>query len=236
MKLACATIAVLLAGIEVGSAQDKQPQQLQQEQRQQLRQRLLERFDKDKDGKLSPSEREEARKAFQQRFGQTGRNKGRAGRAQDARKKGQGAKPSNRRPAFDRQQLMRRFDSNRNGRLDPPEMAQLRAALGRMNANRPANRAGGDRKNQPQRRFNVENLLKRFDANGNGRLDPDELEKLRSLRQRFGQGQQPGAAKRPNRVDRTALLKKFDENGNGKLDPAERQQALAEMKRNRDKN
>jgi Ca2+-binding EF-hand superfamily protein len=59
-------------------------------------------------------------------------------------------------------------------------------------------------------------LLQRFDANRNGRLDPEESLKAREeFRMRVGgQG-----------FDREAMLQRFDKNGNGQLEPEEREEA-----------
>lgn len=69
-------------------------------------------------------------------------------------------------------------------------------------------------------------VLEKFDANGNGQLEPDEREAARAAMQRRreqgggkGQGRQAGAAD-PER--RKKLLEKFDTDGDGKLSETER--------------
>lgn len=88
-----------------------------------------------------------------------------------------------------------------------------------------------------------ERLLKKYDANGNGRLDREEFAKARAdgalpgrgergpqPKDGKGQGPKDGKGKKPSdgegqRPDRAAmkerLLKKYDANGNGKLDKDE---------------
>jgi len=56
--------------------------------------------------------------------------------------------------------------------------------------------------------------LEKYDKNGNGKLDDDELEQLKKDRQ-------------------AELLKKYDKNGDGKLDKSERDAAVAEGKKSR---
>jgi Ca2+-binding EF-hand superfamily protein len=86
-----------------------------------------------------------------------------------------------------REELLKKFDANGNGQLDPDEKEKARQTMETKKAK----------------------LLKRFDTNGNGQLDPDEKEK----------------AKQAHNTRRSEALKKFDTNGNGQLDPDEREQA-----------
>jgi hypothetical protein len=69
-------------------------------------------------------------------------------------------------------------------------------------------------------------VLEKFDANGNGQLEPDEREAAKAAMQRRreqgggkGQGRQAGAAD-PER--RKKMLEKFDTDGDGKLSETER--------------
>ncbi len=60
-----------------------------------------------------------------------------------------------------------------------------------------------------------EATLKKYDKNGNGKLDDDE--------------------KAAQKKDREAMLKKYDKNGDGKLDDAEKEAQKADMKKKGDK-
>jgi len=102
-----------------------------------------------------------------------------------------------------RQELIRRFDKNGDGRLDEEEKAAAHKAM--------RTEGGGYAERQKQ-------MLKRFDKNGDGRLDDAEraeAEKARELLQKNGG---------PGRF-RELVLKRFDKNGDGRLDDAERAEA-----------
>jgi Ca2+-binding EF-hand superfamily protein len=72
---------------------------------------------------------------------------------------------------------------------------------------------------------NYAELLKRFDRNGDGRLDEQERQALgEEIRQRAGQRSAQAPANRPTREQ---LIQRFDRNGNGRLDADE----LAEVRR-----
>jgi hypothetical protein len=68
-----------------------------------------------------------------------------------------------------------------------------------------------------------EKFLQKFDANGNGQLDPDEREAakeaMQKRREQGGKGQ-GGVGKDPER--RRKILEKFDKDGDGKLSESER--------------
>jgi Ca2+-binding EF-hand superfamily protein len=93
----------------------------------------------------------------------------------------------------------------------------------------------------------VARLLKRFDANQNGQLDPAEQATAEKARQEAfqrlhgkydtdGNGQLSESEKAARRADlqakRQETLKKFDKDGDGRLNREERSQALAARKAN----
>lgn len=82
-----------------------------------------------------------------------------------------------------------------------------------------------------------EALIKKFDANGDGKLDEAERAKAKEAFAGGRPGGKPGDRKPgaggPGGFDREALLKKFDENGDGKLDEAERAKAKEAFAKNR---
>ena len=157
---------------------------------------IMRRFDRNGDGRLDEKERQAAIAAFRNRSGnlpQGGPKTGPAGNKP-------GAAMMDRIPAFVKQ----RFDANKNGKLDPAELQRLRefyqnrrkGNAGNARTGKPAptakpnGRPGTPRKpgavaGQGQRKI-PEFLVQRFDANKNGRLDPEELQKLRAMMQSRG--------------------------------------------------
>jgi Ca2+-binding EF-hand superfamily protein len=86
-------------------------------------------------------------------------------------------------------------------------------------------------------------MLQRFDKNGNGQLDPEERQAMMQAMQTdsppggqlpAGQGKpagQNGAGSNPQMQQRA--LQQFDKNGNGQLDPDEREAAMQAMQQRR---
>ena len=74
--------------------------------------------------------------------------------------------------------LMRQFDANGNGQLDPQEMQAMKSAMAQM-------QAGGTNLVMAQQ-------LQQFDTNGNGQLDPAEAQAMQGALTRGG-GQVGGA-------------------------------------------
>ena len=69
-------------------------------------------------------------------------------------------------------------------------------------------------------------LLEKYDANKNGKLDPDEIEKAKADR---GKGDAKGA--RPGAEEmQKQMLKRFDKDGDGKLNDEEKAAAKEAMK------
>jgi Ca2+-binding EF-hand superfamily protein len=133
--------------------------------------------------------------------------------------------------------VLKRFDANKNGVLDPAERTKARAAAMRR---RRSNEPSGDAPTSGRA------LLKKFDRDGDGKLNEQERRAMRrelarravgnSNRRRKGRGQQPPQVELParvTRVDLTELLSAFDVNGDGKLTGRERAQALREYRAKR---
>ncbi len=138
------------------------------------------------------------------------------------------------------QQFLQRFDTNKNGRIDPDELAKARQAIQqRQQQNQP----GANTKTQPQNNSAQPNtnsqlnrqLLQRFDTNGDGRLSGDELQAARQARQQMQGNQRGGQAAerllfsfgvRRNRLDSSKLMSEYDLNGDGELNAAERRSAI----------
>jgi len=77
----------------------------------------------------------------------------------------------------------------------------------------------------PDREARRAAMLKKFDANGNGQLDPEEREKMREEMAK-GEGRDPERMKK--------MLERFDKDGDGKLSEEERAAARAEMQKRRE--
>lgn len=133
------------------------------------------------------------------------------------------------RPQFNREEFLKRFDKNGNGRIDEDERAAIQAELGDQAPGRrgegrrgegeprPEGQAGqrpgrgpgqpGQQGNRPG--FNREELLKQYDKDGNGELDEKEREAMQADLQK-------------QREEREAEFKKtFDKDGDGALNAEE---------------
>ncbi len=126
-----------------------------------------------------------------------------------------------------RQEMLKRFDVNGDGKLDDAEKAVMKEALKQEKtlrgsgdigslgaAGEPGPGPGGEVHGD---RFFKE-LIKRFDKDGDGKLDASELADMEAARQQM---QQNGGGAR----FREQAIKMFDKNGDGVLDEAERAEA-----------
>lgn len=111
-------------------------------------------------------------------------------------------------------ELLKRFDQNRDGRLDDDERANAKDAMMQEQLDRQMARVnagpGGSERFRAQ-------ALALFDANKDGRLDDDE----RAEAQKFAEARQDPLSARDD------LTKRFDRNQDGRLDADERSQAEA---------
>jgi Ca2+-binding EF-hand superfamily protein len=156
-----------------------------------------------------------------------------------------------------RQQMMQQFDANGNGQLDPNEqqaLQQFMQSRGMGMGGRPGGPGGpgggkpgggggpGGGMMSPEMR---QQMLQKFDTNGNGQLDPEERQAAQQFMQSrgMGMGGPPGAGGKGNgpktgkvqpaattkgkpdaasaAQDKQIQLLRFDKNGNGKLEPDE---------------
>jgi len=174
---------------------------------------LLQRFDKNGDGRIDDDERIDAREAM--RAGQNDRkmaggspqlrarmlerfDKNQDGRLDDteraeaqkaARERGIGMETEKSRPMARlpegrlREEALKRFDANGDGQLDESERAEMRKALGDRLAENPQ-------------------VIQRFDKNGDGRLDESERAAARAAmqqRMKAGPAGKAGKAGKANR-------------------------------------
>jgi HlyD family secretion protein len=97
------------------------------------------------------------------------------------------------RGGFNREEMMKRFDKNSDGKLDDSEREAMQASFGGQGGPGGQGRSGG---------FNREEMVKRFDKNGDGKLDDEERAAMRASGgggrrgQGDGQGQDGGEGKR----------------------------------------
>lgn len=124
-------------------------------------------------------------------------------------------------PAARKAEMMKKFDTNKNGTLDPEEKQKLRAEM--------QNRRGGkDRKEwTPEQRTE---MLKKFDKDGDGTLSDTEKATLRAdMQNRRGDT----GRKQWTPEQRAEMLKKFDKDGDGELNEDERKAARESMRASR---
>jgi Ca2+-binding EF-hand superfamily protein len=125
-----------------------------------------------------------------------------------------------------RQEMLKRFDLNGDGRLDETEKAALKEAqkkpgglrgsgdIGSLGGARESGPEGAGRGDRP-----IREMIKRFDRDGDGKLDETELAEAEKARANYASNRAPGA---PGARLREQMLKLFDKNGDGQLDPEER--------------
>ena len=112
-----------------------------------------------------------------------------------------------------REEIMKKLDTNGDGKVDDAERAKAREEFTKRL----------DSGELPPM------LLKRFDANEDGKLDDAEKAKAKeSFGNRRGGRGQGGDRQLPE-----AVVKKFDANGDGKLDDAEKAKAREEFQKRR---
>ena len=115
--------------------------------------------------------------------------------AKPEREGGKKGGPPEGRPS--REEMIKKFDKDGDGKLSDDEKAELRKAM--------ASKGGpGGRRLPPQ-------LLKKFDKDGDGKLSEDERAELR----------------KDMEARRKARIAKFDKDGDGKLNEEERKAAMA---------
>jgi Ca2+-binding EF-hand superfamily protein len=117
-------------------------------------------------------------------------------------------------------ELLKRFDTNHDGKLDEDEVALAHEAMLKEQMDRQAKVAATPAGPQIRQR-----MLDRFDANHDGKLDDDERAEMRKFSEEHGLG--------PDGEVREELLKRFDKNADGKLDDAERGELEKSLKERR---
>ena len=122
---------------------------------------------------------------------------------------------AHRRPS--REDILKKFDKDGDGELSPQERKAAKEAF--------AARQKGQHGARQLPEALKKRLTEKYDANENGKLDPEEFAKARADHAKNGGG-------RPNMTpeQRKELMKKFDKDGNGKLDEKERGALMKHMR------
>ncbi len=194
-------------------------------------QAYLELFDEDGDGELSDEEIRAARaevnrlaEEITQRIegqldtdgdGELDGNELRAVLAQTEKKKN-AAKDMYR-------ELAKEYDKDGDGQLSDEEKAALRKAVAEKQRGERMREMPGDGAMPGAPGAGMrEEILRRFDKDGDGRLGPQERKAAAAaMRERLGGENGP--------MDRAEMLKKYDKDGDGTLSPRERRRAFAEL-------
>ena len=107
------------------------------------------------------------------------------------------------------EELLKRFDTNHDGKLDEDEVAAAHEVMLREQMDRQAKIAAAPAGEKFRQR-----MLEMFDKNHDGRLDDEERAEMRKYAEEHGLG--------PDGEVREELLKRFDKNADGKIDDTER--------------
>jgi len=107
-----------------------------------------------------------------------------------------GKKPGSKEGRPSREEIIKKFDKDGDGKLNDEEKAELRKKM--------AERSGGGRKLPPF-------LMKKFDKDGDGKLSDEEKAEARKAME----------------ARRKEMIGKFDKDGDGKLNEEERKAAMA---------
>ena len=144
-----------------------------------------------------------------------------------------------------RQEMLQRFDKNGDGKLDDDEKAAMKEALKQERGPRGSGDIGGlaggaAAETVPGAELYVREMIKRFDKDGDGKLDATELTEALKARAAGGQFRQQmikmfdkngdGVLDESERAEaqkfRDEQIRRFDKNGDGQLDPEERAEAM----------
>lgn len=131
-----------------------------------------------------------------------------------------------------RDEILKRFDASRDGKLDDAEKQAMKAtAAGEAEKRATESLKLLDSQPDPKEAAQAAEAIKKFDANADGKLDKTEGAALRA---------QLAASQALARQEREArqgaeILKKHDANGDGKLDDAEKAAMKADMMKEMEK-
>ncbi len=223
-----------------------------------LKQRVLAQADVNGDGKLAEWEKGVACRLLGLEPDRA-RREGRRGPGRRGGPAGDG--PRGRPPRPTREEILRKYDADGNGVLDPEERAKAREdlrkareerrktvaelrkeVLGKYDADGDGKLSGEEkaaaRKALGIERLSREEILEKYDADGDGKLSGEERAKAakelglrppRRIRGAPGRGPAGG----PPRPSREEILEKYDANGNGVLDPEELEKLREDLRKRR---
>lgn len=177
----------------VGSATFAQAQQRGQRL---SREDMIAKYDTDKDGKLSDTEKAAMKTEMGER---RGGNKGQGGE----------------RP--DRAEMIAKYDTDKDGTLSETEKAAMKAEMGE--------RRGGN-KGQGGQRMSAEEALAKYDADKDGKLSETERATMKSEMQAKRSSKGGPKSEKENkgseRLSREEMIAKYDTDKDGKLSETER--------------
>jgi hypothetical protein len=164
----------LAAGLAIFVANYAQADEKKPAEQGSLGKALVDRFDTNGNGKIDPDEAEAAKAELNKRGG-----------------KGQGFGGKGLGGGKGREALLKKFDANGNGQLDPAEREAAKAAMEKMRGEKGKGKGNAKGKGKGKQARGAGNgamreaLLKRFDANGNGQLEPDEMQAAKAELQKL---------------------------------------------------
>ena len=143
--------------------------------REEMKRKMLEKFDADKDGKLSDTEKEAIKAEMKNRHGKRGNRP--EGMPKFGNKRGE--RPQGQMP----QQLLEKFDTDKDGQLNDTEKEAMK---------------DGMKKRLHKREMN-NNMLEKFDTDKDGKLSDEEKKALREARPDKKHGKGPRGPKGGNK-------------------------------------
>jgi hypothetical protein len=131
-----------------------------------------------------------------------------------------------------RERVLKKFDKNGNGQLDPDERQAAKEAMEKRQGE--SGGLSGTKESAQQDPDRMKRILEAFDLNKDGKLDDAERAAAKAEREKR-RGQAPASAGRGPASEkmRDEMLKRFDRDGDGKLSDAERAAAKEERQKRR---
>lgn len=120
--------------------------------------------------------------------------------------------------AATRIQLMKQFDKDGDGRLNPEEREEAMKSLKDKSVDL-----------EQMKLQHAQNVIKKFDKDGDGKLDPTEVSNFLEEQRKMFDNSREGMVRRNNRPVPAEILAKYDKDGDGKLSSEERQAMRKEM-------
>ena len=180
--------------------------------REQMRQRMLEKYDANKDGKLDDAEKKAMKEARAKHRKKGHEHHAHPGKDRDCKKS-----PSAKHRKEWHKRMLKKYDANKDGKLDDAEKKAMKKAMKKARAkhskkakDKPKTCPSGKAPKRAHGGDWHKRMLKKYDANKDGKLD--EAEKKAAHK---------ALAERREQWKKKAL-EKYDANKDGKLDEAER--------------